>query len=103
VAGQPVAVGHAATLFAGADVSLLNGAEESEMLLLEGRPIGEPVAQYGPFVMNTQDELRQAFEDYQRTEFGGWAWPDHGPVHPREKPRFARYPDGREISPTGQN
>jgi redox-sensitive bicupin YhaK (pirin superfamily) len=66
-----------------------------EILLLQGRPIGEPVAQYGPFVMNTRAELEQAFRDYQRTQFGGWPFPDNAPVHPREQGRFAKHADGR--------
>jgi redox-sensitive bicupin YhaK (pirin superfamily) len=66
-----------------------------EILLLQGRPIGEPVAQYGPFVMNTRVELEQAFRDYQRTQFGGWPFPDSAPVHPREQGRFAKHADGR--------
>ena len=66
-----------------------------EILLLQGRPIGEPVAQYGPFVMNTRAELEQAFRDYQRTQFGGWPFPANDPVHPREQGRFARHADGR--------
>ncbi len=82
-------------LEADAAVDLRAGADGVECLVLQGRPIGEPVAQYGPFVMNTRAEIQEAFEDYQRTQFGGWPWMRDDPVHPAEQTRFARHVDGR--------
>ena len=95
IGGQAVTQSAAIELRGDADVELVNGPETSEFLMLQGRPIGEPVAQYGPFVMNTEQELKQAYADYQRTEFGGWPWPDSAPVHGGEPTRFARHADGR--------
>ena len=73
---------------------LKNGTKESRLLVLQGKPINEPVAQHGPFVMNSQAEIMVAFQDYQRTQFGGWPWDTNAPVHTREKGRFARHIDG---------
>ncbi len=96
VAGEPLTQHAAIELRAASAVELVNtGTDVAEFLMLQGRPIGEPVAQYGPFVMNTEAELRQAFDDYRRTEFGGWPWPDSAPVHGAERVRFARHADGR--------
>jgi hypothetical protein len=78
------------------EIPLETSAEPARLLLLQGRPIAEPLAQYGPFVMNTEQEIRQAFEDYRRDQFGGWPWERHDPVHPRSAGRFARYADGRQ-------
>ena len=58
VGGEPVAVNSVLQLRADREVKLVNGIGAGELLLLQGRPIGEPVAQYGPFVMNTQAELQ---------------------------------------------
>ncbi|MDB5873843.1 MAG: Pirin domain protein [Ramlibacter sp.] len=99
VGGETVTGPAAIELKADVPVELVNGEVEAEFLLLQGRPIGEPVAQYGPFVMNTQAEIMQAMQDYRRTQFGGWPWPDSAPVHGREVQRFARHPDGREEQP----
>lgn len=68
---------------------------DASILVLQGKPIGEPVIQYGPFVMNTKEEINQAFEDYHKTQFGGWPWPKYDQVHDRNKGRFARHSDGR--------
>ncbi len=96
VDGQPVPNDHRAVLRADAAVTLTANDDGAELLLLQGRPIGEPVVQHGPFVMNTQDEIREAFMDYQRDRFGQhWPWSANDPVHDREEGRFARHADGR--------
>ncbi len=77
------------------EIHLEAGEERCEILMLQGRPIAEPVAQHGPFVMNTRAELARAFSDYEATRFGGWPWPKDDPVHAREEGRFARHADGR--------
>jgi quercetin 2,3-dioxygenase len=58
-----------AVLGAGHQVRLQAGAGAARAILVAGRPLREPVARYGPFVMNTQEQLRQAFEDYQHGRF----------------------------------
>ncbi len=77
------------------DVRIAAGARGAEALVLQGRPIAEPVAQQGPFVMNDRAGIEQAFADYRATGFGGWPWPTDDPVHPRDAGRFARDPAGR--------
>lgn len=86
-------------LRAGRAVQLVADKGPVELLLLQGTPIGEPVAKQGPFVMNTHQELRQAFADYQRTRFGGWPHDAPAPVFPRDKGRFAKHVDGRVEKP----
>ncbi len=95
VNGDPVPQKRLARLRPDAEATLTAGNQPCEALLLQGRPIGEPVVQHGPFVMNTSAEIQQTFADYQRTKFGGWPWPSDAPVHPRTKGRFARHADGR--------
>ena len=95
VAGQRVGDHTAIELRASEAVELVNGEATGEFLVLQGRPIGEPVEQYGPFVMNTRQELEQAFADYRRTGFGGWPWPDQAPAHGATPRRFAKHADGR--------
>ena len=72
-------------------VKIKNGNDEGFLLLLQGRPINEPIVQYGPFVMNTQEEIRTTFEDYRKTKFGGWPWPQPDQIHDREAGRFEKH------------
>ncbi len=85
----------AVELLPNVDVALFAGDTEVSILILQGRPIGEQVMQYGPFVMNTKEEINQAFEDYHKTQFGGWPWPKYDQVHDRTKSRFAKHADGK--------
>lgn len=77
--------------------TLKNSNKAARFLLLQGKPINEPVIQYGPFVMNTKTEIQQAFEDFRETRFGGWPWRRTDVVHEKSKGRFAKFADGREI------
>jgi redox-sensitive bicupin YhaK (pirin superfamily) len=71
-----------------------------EFLMLEAKPIGEPVVQHGPFVMNTKEEIAQTIRDYQATQFGGWKWQREDMIHGPKIERFAKYPDGRIERPS---
>ena len=73
---RPIRSGQLAVLGAGGSITVAGDAKQDsrtpalDVLLLGGRPIREPVAAYGPFVMNTRDELVKAFEDYQAGKLG---------------------------------
>ena len=100
IAGEALQNYHRAEIEESGPVTVVAGNEETEILLLQARPIGEPVAKRGPFVMNTQQEIQQAFADYRSTQFGGWPWSSNDPVHDVSRGRFAKHADGHIDEPT---
>jgi redox-sensitive bicupin YhaK (pirin superfamily) len=81
----PIRTGQLAVLVEGDALTLRASQTEAlDVLLLGGQPIGEPVAAYGPFVMNTRAELQQAFDDFQKGRLG--TIPADG-IHPYRGPR----------------
>jgi redox-sensitive bicupin YhaK (pirin superfamily) len=79
------------------EIQIKNGSKEGYFLFLQGRPINEPIIQYGPFVANSKGELQETMQEYQRTQFGGWPWASSDPVHDRSKGRFSKTTDGNEV------
>lgn len=69
--------------------------EEAYLLVLQGKPLYEPVAQYGPFVASTQFEIQEVISQFQNSQFGGWPWPTHEQAHDASVGRFAKHADGR--------
>lgn len=71
VGSESVPAGHMAILRNDreADGVILHAAEDSRVLVISGRPLNEPIVQYGPFVMNTQDQIQEAFRDYRSGRF----------------------------------
>ena len=92
-----IQINHFLELDAKREIRLKNGNKPARLLLLQGKPINEPVEQYGPFVMNDMAEIQEAFADYRKTQFGGWPWPRTDMVHGKETGRFARFADGEEV------
>jgi quercetin 2,3-dioxygenase len=101
VAGINIKPYHSLEMLADEPVILESGNDDTFLLLLQGKPIGEPVVQHGPFVMNSSEEIHQAFSDYRKTQFGGWPWDRNDNVHPQERGRFAKYAKGKEETPGG--
>lgn len=97
--GEIVVAHHCYRVDSEKELEILAIDQTLEILVLQSRPIGEPVFQHGPFVMNTREEIVKTIQDYQRTQFGGWPWPRPDTVHGPKIERFAKFPDGRLEKP----
>jgi redox-sensitive bicupin YhaK (pirin superfamily) len=84
------------------EIKNISKTGKAEFLLLQGKPINEPMVSRGPFVANTQAELQEKFAEYRRTEFGGWPWPSDEQVHAKDAGRFAKYPNGTISRPKSE-
>ena len=96
---QSIAKSTGAFLNSKSTVKIESLDDATQFLVLQSKPIGEPVVQHGPFVMNTQNEIIQTFQDYQKTQFGGWPWKRSDMIHGKTIERFAKYPDGKIEKP----
>lgn len=96
VEGRTINSNHMIRAIADEDILIENGKVESRLLILEGKPINEPVVKYGPFVMNTDEEIRETMHEYGKTQFGGWPWKETEVAHAKSKGRFALHSDGTE-------
>ena len=83
--GQAVLFGAGDSVQVSASLVQESRSEDLEVLILGGRPIQEPVAWYGPFVMNTRVELEQAFEDYRSGRLGVIPAKNHVPHSSNEE------------------
>jgi hypothetical protein len=99
IAGQDLDKKIQISLHPGAKVVIKNSNHQNRLLLLQGLPINEPVVQHGPFVMNSREEIIEAFDDYRATQFGGWPWKGSDPTHGQSAQRFAKHPDNSKEEP----
>lgn len=97
IENETIGKNHLIELNSEKEVSLINGSEQGFFVFLQGRPIEEPVVQYGPFLAESEQTLNQRIQEYRKTQFGGWPWPSSEPVHGKAKGRFSITPDGNKV------
>lgn len=81
------------------EIDIVNGEERSVFWLLEGKPIGQKMASFGPVTLGDLREVRKGLDEIRRNEFLEWPWDVIDKAQPLGTERFIRYPDGTEIRP----
>lgn len=97
LASQHIKKNHSLDLDSRIEIQIKNGSEQGYFLFLQGRPINEPVVQYGPFVANSRSELQDTMSLYQKTQFGAWPWPSNEHVLNKNLGRFSKLPNGKQV------
>ena len=81
------------------DITVVNGDEPSVLWLLEGRPIGQKMASFGPVYLPTLKDVRAGLDEIRLNEYHEWPWGVIDRAQPVGTSRFIRYPDGTESRP----
>lgn len=74
----------------------LVATKDTEFMVFTGKEIKEEIVAYGPFVMNTRQEIVEAYEDFEINQFGGWPWENDQPKIEADKGRFSVFNKGSE-------
>lgn len=80
-------------------ITVRNGNSDSVLWLLEGRPIGQKMASFGPVFLGTLKEVRSGLNDIRTNEYREWPWDVIDKAQPLGSGRFIAYPDGRVLRP----
>lgn len=99
VMGVPVEAENRVKVLENSMVSIENGGEPSVFWLLEGRPIGQKMASFGPVYLPTLKEVRAGLDEIRLNEYDEWPWGVIDRAQPVGTGRFIRYPDGIENRP----
>ena len=102
VMGVPVEAENRVKILENREISIENGGEPSVFWLLEGRPIGQKMASFGPVYLPTLKEVRAGLDEIRLNEYDEWQWGVIDRAQPVGTGRFIRYPDGTEMRPPEQ-
>jgi redox-sensitive bicupin YhaK (pirin superfamily) len=86
-------------LKSGDDVTVANGDSEGTYWLLEGEPIGERMSSFGPVILDSDKNVRDAMNRIRKEEYENWPWDLVDKFHPKGTGRFILFSDGREERP----